>query len=325
MAVQIEGINIRDIRKNITAFLEAGAVDSRVIDELLHEALFVPKECELWDYKRETAKDIISLAETVLEVVSFYNTYGGYIIYGVEEYKDKNEFVPIGIIRGSLAQQQLEQYIRNYTGEEIDISYLEITRTIGEGDYLFGLLYVQERPQTKAPASFGKNGPERKKGELIFHKDDVYFRSQDRCISAKTKEDFQMLIGERRNPFLWDSNDPISGRQRRNIIVDQNLPDRNIICSRFIGRDDIIQDLWRWLGDDLAKTRVLAGDGGKGKTSIAYEFAEEVCRTKPYGIEKVVWLTAKTKQFIGSLNHFVETPQTNYSDVDTHGQARGTL
>jgi len=52
------------------------------------------------------------------------------------------------------------------------------------------------------------------------------------------------------------------------------------------------------LADDFARVRLIAGEGGLGKTSLAYRFAEEVAtrRVKPF--EQVVWLTAKKRQFI---------------------------
>ena len=136
-------------------------------------------------------------------------------------------------------------------------------------------------------------------------------------MRAKTKDDYQLLFSERINPFLWDASLPTPAGTSAKIIVDHNLPDRNFICAKFVGRDQEIEELWTWLAAELANTKVLAGDGGKGKTSIAYEFAEEVCRTKPYGIEKVVWLTAKSRQFVGILDQFVNVPQTNYFDLES--------
>lgn len=314
---QIKVINLREIRQTITEFIEIGALDRRVIDILICQDIFVPKECELWDYKRTIGRDAVSLAETILQVVSFYNTYGGYLVYGVGEVIKDKEFVPVGIAKGSLDLQQLKQRLANYTGDEIDISYAEVECTVREDCFVFGLLHIPKRPYSKAPTFFGKNGPQTEKGELVFQKDKACIRSQDKCIVVETKDDYQLLFGERINPFLWDTSFPAQTMTGTRIVVDHNLPDRNFICPKFFGRDREIQELWTWLADELANTKILAGDGGKGKTSIAYEFAEEVCRTKPYGIEKVIWLTAKSKQFVGILDQFVNVPQTNYFDLES--------
>lgn len=312
----IKEINLREIRQTITRFIEAGALDHRVIDTLIRQDTFVPKECELWDYKLSIGKDAVSLAETILQVVSFHNTYGGYLIYGVDEVTKDKEFVSVGIARGSLDLQQLNQRLANYTGDKIDISYIEIELVIHKDHFVFGLLHIPKRSYSKAPTFFGKQGPQTEKGEFVFQKDKSYIRSQDNCMIAETKEDYQLLFSERMNPFLWDASATQAMTGTR-IIVDHNLPDRSFICPQFFGRDREIQELWTWLADELANTKVLAGDGGKGKTSIAYEFAEEVCRTKPYGIEKVIWLTAKSQQFVGILNQFVNVPQTNYFDLES--------
>ena len=313
-----EQINLRTIRQKITRLIEDGAVDARTIESLICGGIFVPKECELWDYKREVGKDKISLAEAILQIVSFYNTYGGYLVYGVEEVTDDREFIPVGITKGSLNVQQLKQQLINFTGdEEIDVTYAEVTYSIGDTDVLFGLLHVPKRRRDKSPVFFGKDSPQKKKGQFVFQKDSAYMRMQDQCIPVKTKEDYQLLFSGRGNPFLWDTDSPEFAREGRSIIVEHNLPDRSFICPKFVRRDQVIEDLWKWLADELAKAKVLAGDGGKGKTSIAYEFAEEVCRTKPYGVEKVIWLTAKTKQFIGELDEFRKVPQTNFYDLES--------
>lgn len=84
-----------------------------------------------------------------------------------------------------------------------------------------------------------------------------------------------------------------------------------------MGRDETILKLWQWLSDDFQYAKVLAGDGGKGKTSIAYQFAEEVCRTRPYNFEKVVWLTAKKEQFRGLKDDYdpVEATYGSYIEL----------
>ena len=95
------------------------------------------------------------------------------------------------------------------------------------------------------------------------------------------------------------------------------MPDRNFICPKFFGRDRIIEEIWKWLGESFVYAKVLAGDGGKGKTSIAYEFAQEVCRVKPYQLEKVIWLTAKSSQFVAEADRYVNVPETHFSCTES--------
>ncbi len=317
MIVVISKLDIRQVRHSFTDFIEDGTLDKRILDTLILDDNFIPKECELWDYKRESGKGTIFLAETVLTIVSFYNTYGGYLIYGIDEITDDSQFTPYGIKRGDLDLRQLRQVIANYVGEPIDISYNELDYDIAGSNLLYGILHIPRRPSVKCPVFFGKHGPAKQNGRSVFQKDQTYIRVLDQCLPATKKEHYQLLFSDRNNDYLWDPDSSFTERKSRNIIVDHNLPNRNFICPKFLGREAELQELWKWLGDELSNTKVLAGDGGKGKTSIAYEFAEEVCYAKPYNIEKVIWLTAKTKQFSAELNKYVDVLQTDFYDLET--------
>ncbi|MFC2033599.1 helix-turn-helix domain-containing protein [Chloroflexota bacterium] len=310
-------LDINQVRKSFTDFIEKGSLDKRVIDALIVAGIFVPKESELWDYKRETGKEAVSLAETVLTIVSFYNTYGGYLIYGIDEITDDSEFTPYGITNGDLDLGQLRQLITNYIGEPIDISYIELEYDTARDRLLYGLLHIPKRPSNKSPAFFGKAGPIKKNGRPVFQKDCTYIRVLDQCLPATNKQDYQLLFSDRNNDYLWNPDLSLTAGTSKKIVVENNLPNRNFICPKFLGRETELQALWRWLGDELSNTKVLAGDGGKGKTSIAYEFAEEVCQTKPYNIDKVIWLTAKSKQFVAELDKYISVPRTDFYDIET--------
>ena len=62
---------------------------------------------------------------------------------------------------------------------------------------------------------------------------------------------------------------------------------------------------------------MLAADGGKGKTSIAYEFCQLLITTRVEGIEQIIWLTAKNKQFKPIFNEYVSVPETHFNDMST--------
>jgi hypothetical protein len=71
--------------------------------------------------------------------------------------------------------------------------------------------------------------------------------------------------------------------------------------------------LYGWLSDDFSCVRVLAGEGGLGKTSIAYEFALEVSRSRLGNIDLIIWMTAKTQQFRPLTNSYEEVIDTHFS------------
>ena len=88
-----------------------------------------------------------------------------------------------------------------------------------------------------------------------------------------------------------------------------SLPPRESISPQFIGREDELAKLRDWLLDPNSRVWLLAGDGGKGKTAIAYQFATLIQQQSPKPFEFIIWLSAKQR-------HFVERKISNISDPD---------
>ncbi len=85
------------------------------------------------------------------------------------------------------------------------------------------------------------------------------------------------------------------------------LPPRESIVPMFIGRDVELQQLHTWLLDRGRQKWALVGDGGKGKSAIAYQFADRVKRFNPgRAVAAVIWMSAKKHRFIeGSVQSLV--------------------
>ena len=75
----------------------------------------------------------------------------------------------------------------------------------------------------------------------------------------------------------------------------KTLPPRHHILDDFIGRSRELETLYSWL-DSNAQIWVIEGDGGKGKTSLAYSFAESL-EIGSERLRRVIWLSAKKRQF----------------------------
>jgi hypothetical protein len=76
-----------------------------------------------------------------------------------------------------------------------------------------------------------------------------------------------------------------------------SLPPREAVVVDFVGRTQELRKLWDWLRDPHAHRWAVAGEGGKGKSAIAYEFAAQVRFAAPEEILAVWWLSAKKKRF----------------------------
>ncbi len=80
--------------------------------------------------------------------------------------------------------------------------------------------------------------------------------------------------------------------------LESRLPPRDTVVSDFVGRTDEIAQLEKWFADPDRRRWMLTGDGGKGKSSLAYHFAEGVRDAGPDGYSIVMWLSAKRRRFV---------------------------
>ena len=139
----------------------------------------------------------------------------------------------------------------------------------------------------------------------------MYFRAEDECKKVISTEDFIFISSER---FFGETS---LQRRTPSVFIDHNLPDKSFICPVFVGRTEILNELWAWLADELQHSKVLAADGGKGKTSIAYQFCQLLITTRVEGIEQIIWLTAKNKQFKAVFNEYISVPETHFNNIDS--------
>lgn len=78
------------------------------------------------------------------------------------------------------------------------------------------------------------------------------------------------------------------------------LPMRESVVPFFIGRRAEMASLHTWLADPELPRWLLVGYGGKGKTSIAFEFADRIRKYNPTNdLDAVLWMTAKQRRLVG--------------------------
>ncbi|MCI2962535.1 ATP-binding protein [Shewanella sp. N2AIL] len=304
-------MEVVSLKNSIYQMVLDGDVSENFLKKLINvDGSVVPIECSLWDYKASFNSTDIGQRKALKAIVSFYNTYGGYLIYGIDEVEKDTSFKAVGIEPNQINLQKLSGQFDKYFGQRIELLYSEIEMLIQGEKKLFGVLFIPKR-NTDAPSLAPISSANDDKNKPLLQKNAVYFRTADECRQVTSIEDFEFISSPR------NYNGIFSTTQKRKKIIEHNLPDKNFICPVFIGRFPILEELWAWLADEFQYTKVLAADGGKGKTSIAYEFCQLLIRTKVEGLEQVIWLTAKKKQFKAMFDEYIDTPETHYSDLHT--------
>jgi tetratricopeptide (TPR) repeat protein len=93
------------------------------------------------------------------------------------------------------------------------------------------------------------------------------------------------------------------------------LPPRDAVVVDFVGRRTELGRLWEWIVDSQSRRWLLTGDGGKGKSAIAYQFASEIISQPELEFAAVHWLSAKRRRF--SEGHVLEIATPDFWDLES--------
>jgi len=286
----------------------SGDFDKSVLNDLQAGSTKV-SESEVLDFKQQLPEGDFEYAKTIRDLVALHNSFGGFLVFGVREIEKDRLFDIVGVPENKLQHAKLRDMTSAYVGKDVRIK----SESIQVGGLNLEVVWVAKRSLGELPVRFVKNGPEEKPKHLLFRKGEIVFRRLEGNGVAQAAEDFDFLFSPRRPPSLELSPADLANEES----LDHNLPDRTFICSRFVGRKTDIGELWTWLADDFSRVRLIAGEGGLGKTSLAYRFAEEVASRSVRPFERVVWLTAKERQFIAYEDAHRVTGHTDFHDADS--------
>lgn len=300
------------ILERVLQSIEVGDDSERVVGHLWSSNNIYPHEGWLWDYKRDLPNGNAALCEILKSIQAFYNSYGGYIFFGVEEtIKDKKWQLfckkPVKI-----DASKFRNLIKEYLTNTIDIGIGQAELEVDDESYFLSFIRIPKRPIGMTPSKVRKKGAgiEGKRNKYVFMPGDMYFRRQDECLKAIQYEDVCFLVSTGR--FL--NHNPTNILSQGQCLEDHNLPDKNTICPKFFGRKSETDQLWFWLTSQFEYTKMLVGDGGKGKTSVALNFCQQLVSEPPSGFDRVLWLSAKRSQFYGFENDYKIISRTDFHD-----------
>lgn len=303
---------LAEIRLRIAELARSGQGGFGLLEAIANGSSCAPTECDQLDYKLKINDDEVGLAETCRDIAAFYNMYGGYIVVGIAEHGNET-FEVVGAETG-FDVDRIKNKLKDFIGERVLITQEACAWAISPAESVqVFVLNIPARSSEDRPVAFLKDGPGKgAKGRRIFEKDEIPIREGDETTTARGAKVVE-IWESRPHPILSATESRSAPPLSR---ISHNLPDRNIICPQVMGRKDALEHLWRWLPDDLSHVKVLAGEGGIGKSSIAYEFADQVSLLGRQAFHQVVWLSAKQRQFRPLTNSYDDIAETHFGTYD---------
>ncbi len=304
-------------KRRVSELINKGSIGVEVLHELVPNGQPHLFEKSLWDYKAEIAvlppspsqsqieSHSIKMAEIVKDVVAFYNSFGGYIVAGVNDNPRR-----LTGFEGKFDCGDLAKKVKGATQHSIDCHFAVVQVNAPTGTIRVGVLHIPKRPDGIEPAQFLKEAPAKPSGKPANTRNDINLREGDESRPATKSEDYSFLCSPGRRTIA-------SRATIAEPVLNNNLGPRDPSFIQFVGRESYLEQLWKWICDRYSSTKLLAGLGGLGKTTIAREFAEEVTRTSPMGLEGVLWFSAKQQFYTAILDKYQPTSRVDFMDVTT--------
>ncbi|MEH6716505.1 hypothetical protein [Parasphingorhabdus flavimaris] len=217
--------------------------------------IFVSQETYILDFKDRAPTQFGNGfgAAIVRLALAFHNTYGGIIVFGVRD----EDFAPIGLT-STLDVEAFNDVITEVTGAKIECLSREYR--LPDNDCRVQVLLVPRRGVVKPVRllrSFDK-----------YQANTLWVRDRH-AVREATEQDLSMLYSDRRDL----SRNLIGDLQRS---VHESLPPSPATMEEFIGRKDLLDELWSWFVFGSKARLYLHGEGGSGKSTLAYEFSRMV-------------------------------------------------
>lgn len=219
------------------------------------EGAFVSQETYVFDFKDRVPDNFSESygASIVRLVLGFYNTFGGIIVFGVND----DDFRPSGLdVR--LDVEALSDVVSDVSGTQIELLF-RTYRTPGDEHHV-GVLLIPRRGHVP-PARLLKDYTKYKRGTLW---------TRDRHSVRELREAQIPLIFSDRSDLMLSVSEDVRHS------IHESLPPSPATIQQFVGRKDLLLVLWQWFVFGDKPRLYLHGPGGSGKSTLAYEFSRTV-------------------------------------------------
>ncbi|MET1175362.1 RNA-binding domain-containing protein [Paenibacillus amylolyticus] len=269
------------------------------LDKLMElKSIQANTESATLDFKETFSLAKSSGIEIVKDIVSFANTKGGHIIFGVTK-----DYKWVGLDERSderIDDANVYNLIDKYVEGQIDI--LIALHTIENREFV--ICYIspsQSFIPFKIDGKYMKTDRQKKQfEEVVFRKGDVYCRRGSRSIKA----------------------DHIFYKQKsQNFETVHNLPAYSPF-HRFIGRDSQVEQLHNLLNHENTRLLQVDGIGGIGKTSLVYHYCMLLSSQKiVHDFDFIVWMSGKRTYFTPAgernIRNYIATYLDTVNEIST--------
>lgn len=138
--------------------------------------------------------------------------------------------------------------------------------------------------------------------------DDISFEDATQVLySARKALDF-CLLPDASSQILRLQNTLLGGYLGDEVKTYSKFPPDDEVVLGFVGRHRELSVLNEWLTSEKSKRWALSGEGGRGKSAIAYIFGKSVARRTDHGLEAVFWMSAKRRRFVEGAVVLIDRP-----------------
>lgn len=265
---------------------------------------FEAQENSFFDYKDQfpfSFSDEYFLGISKL-ICAFYNTFGGFIIFGVHD-----KLRTPGHNKVKINIERLNNTLRSKLSGSIECIHVALNLPAHEEEGKIDVILVPKRPQITPPVRFVKE-------EGRFRPAQIFLRRGHEVLEAKSA-DLPFLYGPRLDPELSDENEPPI--QPIQVV----LPPSPATMRTFVGRLFTLERLWAWLFSDDEPRVFLYGKGGTGKSTLAFEFARLVSQngansrtSSGRALDRIIYLSAKKREVLPATAEVLETKHRDFSN-----------
>lgn len=262
---------------------------------------FIDDEGYYWDFKDEFPFSFSNdyFYGLCRLICAFYNTYGGLIIFGVD---DETKLPVKTKVRPNTDRFYSKAF--EIFGRNIDLKTNTYSDANGH-DYVCVKVPFRKKnqPLLKFSQKYGK------------YEADIIWVREGSIVKQASSKHFRSLFGAE-NIFLESESGQLFDAS-----IESFLPSRTATLNEFIGRVGTLNKLFDWVWTERTFVKYLSGQGGSGKTTIAFEFAKlisdygkNVLNRNGKSFDFVIFLSAKEFEFAGLQEGIIKTSDLAFDD-----------